>query len=132
MKKLIALVATALIVIAASQLVTTVGATGKATIARRVAALERKVRTLQARSACLKQVIPMTQYGNPTAGQGYYYTNDGGTTVFLTTGVDVTQSGQAPGAYIAVVESRCVTGSKPAFRPAKIGHRATRPALHAK
>ena len=96
----------------------------------RVRALEGKVRTLrsqvtvlQGQQACLT-ALPLSQYGNGTTS-GYYFTNDGGVTSFLTTGVDVTAAGQPPGAWVARINATCVTSS-PARRMATSSYRADR------
>jgi hypothetical protein len=139
-KKLIALVAVALIAIAASQLVSTVGATGKATIARRVAVLEGKVRSLQrqvnvlkANDACETTVSPVSHYGNPAASQGYLYTPDG-VNVIVTGGLDLTHAGEQPGGYVPLVNSSCISRPGAHFKPARIGNRVVGPGLgrHAK
>jgi len=134
MKKLVALVAAGLVLIAASQLVSTVQAnrkTSQATIARRVAALEKKVKALQSQVkgikgdlACENAVVGVTQYGNPPASQGYLYTPDN-VNVFLTTALDVTPAGQTPRAWIPVVDASCVTAAASHYKPAHIGQRAT-------
>jgi hypothetical protein len=90
-------------------------------IPARVKALEKKVKTLTASVATLKAradclgAVGVTQYGNPTAGQGYFYTNDGGATVGLTTGLDATASGGTPTFLAATVNPACISGSR-AFR----------------
>jgi hypothetical protein len=134
MKKLVALAATALVVIAGSQLIANVGATSELSINKRVANLEKKVKTLQAqvkvlktRAACL-QAQAVTQYGSPTGtpATGYLYTNDAGTTVILTTALDATAQGQTPGAWFATINSSCVSGSKASayHKAALIRHRS--------
>jgi len=132
MKKLLAVIAAGLVVIAASQLVTTVAASnksGKASITRRVAALERKVRVLQGQMnvvrgdlACQNAVVGVSHYGNPPANQGYLYTNDGAN-VFLTTGLDLTPNGQTPFVWVPVVDSTCVTGAPSHFKALHLGQR---------
>jgi predicted alpha-1,6-mannanase (GH76 family) len=135
MKKVVALAATALVVIAASQLITNVGATGDLSITRRVANLEKKVKSLQSqvkvlktRAACLS-AQGLSQYGTPTAtpATGYLYTNDGGVTVGLTTALDVTASGQTPAAFFATVNAACVTGAASSYKATHIGHRQAQP-----
>lgn len=88
---------------------------GKAelTIPSRIRALESKVRVLRTqvndlrgKQACLT-ALPISQYGNSAAG--YVYTPDGGYSVFFTSALDVTPSGQTPGAYVARVDSTCVS-----------------------
>src|SRR5690349_10738877 len=95
MKQVVVLAATALIVIAGSQLVSSVGAQSNLTINRRVAILESKVKALQRTSTTLSRAVVVlaakasclsatgfTVYGNPagTPASGYYYSSDGGAT----------------------------------------------------
>ena len=82
----------------------------------RVRSLEGKVRTLRVqigdlrgKVACLT-ALPISQYGDNVIA-GYVYSNDGGNTVFLTTGLDVTAQGQAPGAWVARIDNSCVSGA---------------------
>lgn len=81
----------------------------------RVRALEGKVNVLRVQVADLRRkqacltALPVSQFGNGTTA-GYYFTNDGGITTFLTTGLDVTPAGQAPGAYVARINPSCVQG----------------------
>jgi hypothetical protein len=128
MKKLLAVIAAGLVVIAASQLVTTVAASNKsskASIARRVAALEKKVRVLQAQErsylACNKFVIPVSRVGNPAAGAGYIYTPDNGNTAYLVPAIDLTPEGVTPNAWVQEVDSSCVTGALSHYKPAHLG-----------
>jgi hypothetical protein len=92
--------------------------TSSKSIPARVKALEVKVKglaaTLKALQTCLG-AQGVTQFGNPAAGQGYLYTNDGGTTVGLTTGFDAPPSGQTPSFYAATLNPACVSSSH-AFR----------------
>ena len=95
-------------------------------IPARVKALESKVKklttsvnALKLQSACLG-VQGVTQFGNPAAGQGYVYTNDGGATLAITTGFDAPASGQAPSFYAATVNAACITS-----RAFKLGHGVT-------
>jgi hypothetical protein len=81
-------------------------------IPARVRALEAKVKTLRVqvadlrgKQACLT-ALPISQYGNGTTS-GYYFTNDG-VTSFLTSALDVTDVGQAPGAYVAKIDTSCI------------------------
>src|SRR6266542_248563 len=116
MKMILLVIAVALAAVVSVQLASSAPAT-KATIPGRVAALEAKVKkltsrvnVLQARAACLS-AQGLSQYGNPGAGSGYVYTNDGGTTLGLTTGIDFPASGTTPTFYAAAVNSACVTSS---------------------
>lgn len=128
MKKLLAVIAAGLVVIAASQLVTTVAASNKsnqASIARRVAALEKKVKVLQGQEraylACNQFVIPVSRVGNPAAGAGYIYTPDNGNTAYLVPAFDLTPPGVTPNAWVQEVDSSCVTGAPSHYKPARIG-----------
>jgi hypothetical protein len=89
--------------------------------------LKGKVATLQTRADCLG-AQGVTQWGNPAAGQGYIYTNDGGTTAFITTGFDAPAQGQTPTFFAATVNPACITGSqRDAFKLAhSASHRTAR------
>jgi hypothetical protein len=136
MKKLLAVAAAGLVVIAASQLVTTVAASnqsGQASITRRVAALEKKVKVLQSQMkavradlACDRFVIGVSQVGNPAAGAGYVYTPDNGTTAYLAPALDLTPQGITPTAWVQEVDSSCVTSSPSHYKPAHAGSRMSR------
>jgi hypothetical protein len=80
-----------------------------------VKVLQAQTKALKTRAACLG-ALGVSQYGSPTAtpATGYLYTNDAGATIGLTTGLDVTQQGQTPGAWIAQVANPCITSSKSA------------------
>jgi hypothetical protein len=65
----------------------------------------RQVTDLRGKQACLTG-LPISQYGNGTTS-GYYFTNDG-VTQFLTSALDVTDVGQAPGAYVAKIDASCI------------------------
>lgn len=136
MKKLMALVALALLALAASQFVATGGAAQESSINRRVAVLEKKVRTLQASTKVLKTKvnvligfaaclansapIPSARFG------GYLYTPDHGTTVGETTAVDVTDTGETPQAYIVTISSSCL-GSLSASKASHVRQRWAAP-----
>lgn len=101
----------------AVQFASSATSTSTKSIPARVKALEAKVKTLTAsvntlktRADCLG-VQGVTQYGNPSAGQGYFYTIDNGTTVGLTTAFDAPISGQAPAFWAATVNAACIGGS---------------------
>ena len=118
MKKLTALVALALLVIGASQFVATGGAAQDSTIKSRVAALEKKVRALQATTSSLKkQTGDLTGFAACLASSapisaaeytGYVYTADHGATYGETTALDATESGEAPQAYIVTINPSCL------------------------
>jgi hypothetical protein len=130
MKKLLALTAFALAIVALSQLVPDVGATRDTPVPRRLAALEAKVKTLQGSVTSLKKrttalevfggciisvpAPPITRYS------GYLYSPDNGTTVGLVTALDITASGVTPGFYVAGVNPTCA----PAFGTASAARRA--------
>jgi outer membrane murein-binding lipoprotein Lpp len=73
-----------------------------------VSALKQTVATLQGNMSCLQyKVLPVSQYGT-ASGEGYVYATDSGANLFLVTALDVTQSGQTPGAWVDVVNPSCV------------------------
>jgi hypothetical protein len=55
--------------------------------------------------------MPITDY------DGYVYTTDGGKTVGVTTALDITEQGQTPQGYAAMVNPTCV-GASFVLRPA--------------
>jgi outer membrane murein-binding lipoprotein Lpp len=71
-----------------------------------VATLQSDVATLKTKSDCLG-AQGITQYGNPSARQGYLYTPDG-VNVGVTTAFDAPASGQTPTFYAATVAPTCV------------------------
>jgi len=102
--------------------------------ADRIKALESKVKALQTRVASLEagtastrteltsltgcmryRVLPISQY------DGYVYTANGQPGV--TTALDITETGQTPGAYAAIVNPTCV-GAHSALRLSSRGHTA--------
>src|SRR4051812_11221294 len=108
--------AVALVVIAGSQLVSTVGATGNTTITRRVARLEskvkillRRVNALKANAACENAVVSVARYGNPPASQGYLFTPDG-VNAQITTALDLARPGA--GVWVPVVTNECVSQAR--------------------
>jgi hypothetical protein len=121
MKKIAALAATALVVIAASQLASTVGAARQSSINRRVSLLEGKVKTLQASTKALKARASALEgfagciVSRPTAPMsqftGYLYSPDNGATVRLDSAVDIAGQGETPSFYAATVHPSCA----PAF-----------------
>jgi hypothetical protein len=81
---------------------------------RRVAALERKVTTLQremrqakAQLACTSRALGLTQFGDPNASFGYAYRAADGTS-FFTTALDATEQGQRPSVNLAIVNESCI------------------------
>lgn len=99
------------------------------TIPSRLRALESKVRVLRTqvndlrgKQACLT-ALPLSQFG--TSAAGYVYTPDGGYSVFFTSALDVTPTGQSPGAWAARINPSCVTQSS-ASRMSTSSYRADR------
>jgi len=137
MTKLFAGLVVVLVAVVAAQFASSATSTPTRSIPARVRALETKVRSLTASINTLKGNVAtlqthtdclgaqgVTQWGNPAAGQGYIYTNDGGATAGITTAFDAPAQGQTPTFYTATVDPSCVTGGsqRDAF---KIGHAAT-------
>jgi hypothetical protein len=119
----------ALVAVVAVQLAASATSKSSKSIPARVKALEAKVKTLTANLNAMKSDVAtlktraacfgaqgVTQWGNPAAGQGYLYTNDG-VNVGVTTAFDAPAQGQTPTFYAATVSPACVTGSQSrAFR----------------
>lgn len=94
-----------------------------ATVQGRVTALENGGATLQSAltamqssvgslTSCLRyKVMPITDY------TGYLYTPDNGKSISVTSALDITDQGQTPGAYAAIVNPSCV-GASFVMRPA--------------
>lgn len=83
--------------------------TGGAALQSAVTAVQSSVGSL---NTCLKyKVMPVTSY------DGYVYTADGGKTLGVTTALDVTEQGQTPQGYAAMVNPSCV-GTSFVMRPA--------------
>ncbi len=125
MNKFLAGCLVVLVAAIAVQFASSATSSSSASIPARVKALEKKVKvltasvkTLRAKTNCLG-AQGVTQYGNPAAGQGYVYTEDGGVTLVLTTGFDGPIAGQAPSFYAATVDSSCVSTPGAAY---KLGH----------
>jgi hypothetical protein len=133
MTKLFAGLVVVLVAVVAAQFASSATSRSSKSIPARVKALEKKVKslsasiaTLQTRADCLG-AQGVTQWGNPAAGQGYVYTNDGGATAGLVTAFDAPAQGQTPTFYAATVNVSCITGSREAFKLAHItGHRTAR------
>lgn len=114
-----------LVAVVAAQFASSATSRSAKSIPARVKALETKVKglsasvntlkgqvaTLQTKAACFG-AQGVTQWGNPAAGQGYIYTNDGGVTLGITTAFDAPAPGQTPTFYAATVNPSCVTGSQ--------------------
>lgn len=70
-------------------------------------------------NSCLRyKVMPITDY------DGYVYTTDGGKTLSVTSALDITDPGQTPQAYAAMVNPSCV-GTSFVLRPAAQVQRGT-------
>jgi len=128
--------AVALLATVAVQLASSATSTSTRSIPARVKALESKLKGLTASVKTLKSDVTtlktradclgaqgITQYGNPSAGQGYIYTNDGGNTAGLTTAFDASASGQTPSFYAATVNPACVTSAAFSLDRATTSHR---------
>ena len=84
---------------------------------QRLAALEKKVRILQAsvatiklRLACVSKAASITSYGVPSSNEGYLYQRPTATpSQFPTTALDFTLQGDKADALVAVVDPKCVT-----------------------
>jgi hypothetical protein len=131
-KRVVAVLVVVLLAAVAVQLASSATSRSAKSIPARVKALEAKVKALNASVSTLKADVAtlktradclgsqgVTQWGNPQAGQGYIYTNDGGVTAGITTAFDAPAQGQTPMFYAATVNPSCITGSKRAFR---LGH----------
>lgn len=102
-------VATAKSDIAAVQGKVTALETGGAAMQSAVTAVQSSVGSL---TSCLRyKVLPMTDY------DGYLYTPDGGNKIGITTALDITDQGQTPSGYAALVNPSCV-GASNIVRPA--------------
>ncbi len=108
-----ALTAAALVAVVLAVVVPAQG-TPSATIQQRVAALEKKVRTLQASNkklneglACIGRTVGLSIYGTPAQNAGYVYQNPDRTTV-LATAIDFTPQGQRPNVFVPIVDQECV------------------------
>jgi hypothetical protein len=90
--------------------------TGGAALQSAITALQSSVGGL---ANCVRyKVMPLTDY------DGYVYTTDGGKTLSVTTALDITDSGQTPQAYAAMVNPSCV-GTSFVLRPAAQIQRGT-------
>jgi hypothetical protein len=92
---------------------------------KKVNALTKRVAVLEVRSACIS-VTGITSYGVPAQNDGYLYkrANDA-ENLYLETAVDFTEQGGTPQALMAVVDPKCVTGSRTLYRAAPSrGHKS--------
>jgi hypothetical protein len=96
----------------------------------RVAKLEQQTKTLTAKNTALTKqvkslnsfvngcllkggVVAVTVRGNPSAGQGYEFSNDNGVTDARQTALDVATQSDTTGAYAQLVDAGCVSSSSP-------------------
>jgi hypothetical protein len=93
---------------------------------KKVNALQKRVAALEVRSACIS-VTGVTSYGAPSQNDGYLYHRaaDPADTLVLTTSLDFTEQGGTPSALMAVVDPKCVTGSRTLYRAAPAPARKT-------
>jgi hypothetical protein len=87
---------------------------------KRVAALEKQVTALNAKSNCIT-VVGIAQFGAPTQADGYEYKRgtDAPGTFIVTTALDLTAQGQTPQLLMAVIDPTCVSaGNRELFRTA--------------
>ena len=86
---------------------------GGATLQTAISTLQSSVGSLTTGLQCVRyRVLPVSRY------RGYLYSSDG-QNAFLTTALDVTDQGQTPNAYAALVNPTCVTAAL-ALRPASV------------
>ena len=92
---------------------------------RRIAALERKMRAVQASvtrlnadMACLKfRAAPVAAYGDPPA-EGFVYSAENGARVFTTTALDIADEGDTPDLIVPAINPECVATRAAQGRPA--------------
>jgi hypothetical protein len=93
---------------------------------KKVNALQKRVAALEVRAACIS-VTGVTSYGAPSQNDGYLYHRaaDPPDTLVLTTSLDFTEQGGTPAALMAVIDPKCVSGSRTLYRAAPAsGHRS--------
>ncbi len=119
-----AMTALAIVVLAGVGAEAAPAASSPAQLQRQVKALQKQVNSLQRTVASLVQynatqdrcesVVPVTSYGG-FGNQGYLYTNNGGTDVFLTSALDLVPdtTGIDPDTFgwILTVDNSCVSAS---------------------
>lgn len=137
MRNVLALAAVAMLVLAASQLVSVGGATRQSSINGRVAALEKKVKVLQSSSTALKKrVTTLEAFGGCLVSSspvpesrftGYLYTPDHGTTVVETTALDATDPGETPQAYLVTINAGCLSSIAATRESFMVHHRWAAP-----
>ena len=145
MKK-ISIVAVSALLLTAIQFAAPATSVPNSNIARRVTALETKVKSLrqgiasaQANARAAKDAaaaatgkldcmsaVGISERGDPTNQLGYVWAEGGA--VYVTTGLDLTAEGQTPALYVARVDGSCVTAASPLYRPSSLErHRAQVP-----
>jgi len=94
-----------------------------ATLKQRVAALEKKSKTLTKRlntfEACLTYLpVPLTSYGDLSGSAGYVFDNDGGggDDAFYTSALDFTLEGDPVHVWVAGLDPSCVESGALGFR----------------
>lgn len=94
-------------------------------LVKKVTALTKRVAVLEVRSACIS-VQGIQQFGT-TENEGYLYrrATDPPDTLQLTTALDYPVQGQTPQLLMAVVDPKCVTGSRTLYRAGGLLHRAS-------
>jgi opacity protein-like surface antigen len=124
MMKVLTLAAAALVLLAASQLVANVGATGQSSINRRVATLEKKlvlmqkklkttqaqVTTLRNDWTCLKG-RGLTEWGKRGTTSGYQYTDNAGVNWALLPALDFTYGNNQSDVWMVVTDEGCIPGA---------------------
>jgi hypothetical protein len=87
------------------------------TLKKRVTTAENRVGDLEGEMDCIDDAaIPVTQYG--TATEGYVYVVQGQPNAFVTTALDITETGSTPMAWLVEVNADCVTdGDTARFAP---------------
>lgn len=109
MKHVVVLIAAGLVAAAIYAVAAPAGE--QAVTPKQFAALSKKVKNLTTElrnvEACaLSQAIPVAQFGNPPGNEGYLYQESDGTTVDITTALDVSQASSAQ-AWMLVTTSSC-------------------------
>jgi hypothetical protein len=108
MKRLVAILAAAL---AAFAIYTVTAPAGQEAVSpKRVAALEKKVATMQRQLKCINSVVGVSLFGDPNGTAGYVYKQPDGSLI-ATTALDLAEQGQTPSFYVPRVNGSCVSGS---------------------
>jgi hypothetical protein len=87
---------------------------------KKVNALTKRVAVLETRSACIS-VVGIAQFGAPAQADGYMYKRaaDQPGSFINTTALDGVAQGQTAQLLMAVVDPKCVTGSRTLYRTAR-------------